>query len=213
MFKLRELMAQAACALVLVVAGCAGGPDTKPVTAELPPAELGVYPAGTKWEGIGEDGQKVTSTLVATDGKVLQFEESSGCKWSENAGVFAPSLSWKDCDGPGTSGTQTIVSTEGNIWPLKIGNTQSWSLTGKDSTGNSWSTTRTCVVKSTEKVTVPAGSFDAYRVECGDKWHTLTFFYSPQLKDNIYYQNVHKKKGLQRKWQYVSGPTLMAAGS
>jgi hypothetical protein len=211
MLKLRDVMAQAACALVLVVSGCAGGPDTKPVTAQLPPAELGQYPAGTKWQGIDKDGQQVTTTLVATDGNVLQFENSSGCKWSENAGVFAPSLSWKDCDG--TSGIQTIQSTEGNIWPLKVGNTQSWTLTGKDSRGENWTTTRACAVKSTEKVTVPAGSFDAYHIECSDTWATMTFYYSPQLKDMLYFQRVHKKKGLKSKWQYVSGPTLMAAGS
>jgi hypothetical protein len=211
MFKMRGITAQAACALALALAGCAGGPDTKPVTAELPPGELGVYPAGTKWQGIELGGDSVATTLVATDGNVLQFESSSGCKWSENAGVFTPSLSWKDCEG--TSGTQTIVSTEGNIWPLKVGNTQSWTLTGKDSSGDTWSTTRNCAVKSTERVTVPAGSFDAYRVECGDTWSTMTFFYSPQLKDNLYYQRVHKKKGMKNKWEYVSGPTLVAAGS
>jgi hypothetical protein len=210
MFKLRDIMAKAACALALALAGCAGGPETTPVTAELPPAELGVYPAGTTWQGINQSGETVTTTLVATDGKVLQFEESNGCKWSEDAGVFAPSLSWSNCDG---GGSQTISSTEGDIWPLKVGNTQSWTLSGKDDSGDSWSTTRTCVVESTERVKVPAGSFDSYRVECSDTWATMTFFYSPELRDNLYYQRVHKRRGMTSKWEYVSGPTLVAAGS
>src|SRR5262245_36899077 len=172
MFKSSNIAGRAVYFLALTLAGCASGPNTAPVTAELPPAELGVYPAGTTWQGIDKDGGKVTTTLVATDGKVLQLESSSGCKWSENAGVFTPSLTWTDCGGD--SGTQTIEATSGNIWPLKVGNTQSWTLSGEDSAGDSWSTTRHCVVKSTERVTVPAGSFDAYRVECTDDWATNT---------------------------------------
>ena len=206
---LRTIMAGAVVALAL--SGCASGPETKPVAMELAPAELGVYPAGTKWEGVGLGGEKVTTTLVATDGDVLEFESSNGCKWSENAGIFVPSLSWSNCEGG--SGTQSIASTEGNIWPLKVGNTQSWTLTGKDSSGDTWSTTRKCLVKSAERVTVPAGEFNSYRVECSDTWATMTFFYSPQLKDNLYYQRVHKKRGLQNKWEYASGPTSLAAGS
>ena len=52
-----------------------------------------------------------------------------------------------------------------SLWPLKIGNrtTQTVSATGHD--GKAYSSTVTMTVAAFEKVTVPAGTFDAFRVE------------------------------------------------
>lgn len=52
-----------------------------------------------------------------------------------------------------------------SLWPLKAGNTttQTVSATGRD--GKPYSSTVTMTVAAFEKVTVPAGTFDAFRVE------------------------------------------------
>jgi hypothetical protein len=52
-----------------------------------------------------------------------------------------------------------------SLWPLKVGNrtTQTVSATGRD--GKAYSSTVTMTVAAFEKVTVPAGTFDAFRVE------------------------------------------------
>ena len=47
---------------------------------------------------------------------------------------------------------------------------------------NSWSTTRTCKVKGTANVTVPAGRFDAYRIDCSDDWTLYRWYFSPELR-------------------------------
>jgi hypothetical protein len=52
-----------------------------------------------------------------------------------------------------------------SLWPLKAGNTttQTVSATGRD--GKPYSSTVTLTVFAAEKITVPAGTFDAFRVE------------------------------------------------
>jgi hypothetical protein len=52
-----------------------------------------------------------------------------------------------------------------SLWPLKVGNrtTQTVSATGHD--GKAYSSTVTMTVAAFEKVSVPAGTFDAFRVE------------------------------------------------
>lgn len=53
------------------------------------------------------------------------------------------------------------------LWPLKVGNriTNTVTLVGRD--GKTYTSTVTVVVAAYEKVTVPAGTFDAFRVEDG----------------------------------------------
>ena len=52
-----------------------------------------------------------------------------------------------------------------SLWPLKVGNTttQTVSSTGRD--GKAYSSTVTMTVAAYEKITVPAGTFDSFRVE------------------------------------------------
>jgi hypothetical protein len=52
-----------------------------------------------------------------------------------------------------------------SLWPLKVGNktTQTVSSTGRD--GKAYTSTVTMTVAASEKVTVPAGTFDSFRVE------------------------------------------------
>jgi len=212
MTKWKWIASCALCAVGVALAGCASSSvESAPVTGDLAPGEPGSYAAGAKWQGV-DNGEDVTITLVSTDGKTKQFEESTGCKWTEDENTFAPVLTWDNCGGSG-SGTQTIVSTEGDIWPLKVGNTQSWKLTGKDSTGGKWSTTRNCAVNSAERITTKAGAFDTYKVVCLDDWNTTTYYYSPQLKDSLVSMRIRKGKGLQSRWDYVSGPSLVASAN
>lgn len=52
-----------------------------------------------------------------------------------------------------------------SLWPLKVGNktVQTVNVTGRD--GKSYTSNVTMMVAAYEKVTVPAGTFDAFRVE------------------------------------------------
>ena len=52
-----------------------------------------------------------------------------------------------------------------SLWPLKVGNKTVQTVNGVGYDGKSYSTNVTITVAAYEKVTVPAGTFDAFRVE------------------------------------------------
>jgi hypothetical protein len=52
-----------------------------------------------------------------------------------------------------------------SLWPLKVGNTITQTVKGVGYDGKPYTTKVTVTVAAYEKVTVPAGTFDAFRVE------------------------------------------------
>lgn len=52
-----------------------------------------------------------------------------------------------------------------SLWPLKVGNRISQTVNGTGYDGKPYSTPVTITVAAYEKVTVPAGTFDAFRIE------------------------------------------------
>lgn len=52
-----------------------------------------------------------------------------------------------------------------SLWPLKVGNKSTQTVNGVGYDGRPYSTNVTLTVAAYEKVTVPAGTFDAFRVE------------------------------------------------
>ena len=70
------------------------------------------------------------------------------------------------------------------MFPLKVGNTESWDYEG--GTGSrTWSGTRHCEVKEAVRITVPAGSFDTWHVNCTERWWRNQFYFSPKLGTTI----------------------------
>ena len=52
-----------------------------------------------------------------------------------------------------------------SLWPLKVGNTISQTVNGTGYDGKPYATKVTITVTGYEKVTVPAGTFDAFRID------------------------------------------------
>jgi hypothetical protein len=52
-----------------------------------------------------------------------------------------------------------------SLWPLKVGNKTTQTVNGTGRDGNAYTSSVTITVAAYEKVTVPAGTFDAFRVE------------------------------------------------
>lgn len=134
---------------------------------------------------------------------------SNGCTYTQtNDNTFAPSVKFEGCSG--NTGTQTIQSKSGELFPLKVGNTASWQITGQGD-GNTWKTTRRCEVMETVSLTVPAGNFDAFNVICRDSWNTRTYFYAPEVGANVAFVRMHKNRGKQADSKLVSAPSQPAS--
>jgi len=193
----------AAAASACLLAACAQVETSEP-TASLEPAENVNHPVGTTLV-VSDQDERVTwqKTAVTEQGSVWQG--SDGCKYtSYNSNPFAPAVTFENCDG--NTGTQKIQSKSGSLFPLKVGNTASWKLIGKDQQYN-WNTTRWCRVSDEVNLSVPAGSYDAYKVVCRDDWNTRTFYYAPEAAANAAFIRVHKDRGTEADSRLVKAPS------
>lgn len=187
MISLGALMGMAG----LVLAGCAQEVKTVPVSAELGPADARRFNVGDQWVYV-VNGKPETSTITGVDGDVFSGKnQTTGCEFQFIFAAYAPTPNWKDCGG--SSGTQQISRT-GSIFPMTVGATESWAVSGSDTKGDTWETTRSCEVKGTARVTVPAGSFDTYHVMCQDDWRIREWWFAPELGISAISRNRHKSR-------------------
>lgn len=96
----------------------------------------------------GQDGDACTSERVS-NGKTVVLREHWGLIGSVDAAgeSYVRGLDLK------------------SLWPLKIGNRISQKVNSVGYDGKPYTTTVTIIVAAYEKVTVPAGTFDAFRIE------------------------------------------------
>lgn len=179
-----------------LTAGCAGDPTVdREAKVELSPMEQPAVLVGqSNWLNKGEPTVMKMASLK--DGMIAGTwleGASKGCSWV-NDGWFAPAESFENCRG--NSGTQKI-SKEGDIWPLAVGKTVSYKVTGENDKGNNWKTTRRCEVKDAVMVSIQEKPYAAYEVICKDSWSTAKWYVSPDLKRVIKYNRRHKDRGLE----------------
>ena len=155
------------------------------VKAELPPAEPPSFSFGDRVVWMDRDRGEMTVVVTRVKGGVVTWLNDKGCSWANYIASFqAPSPRWRNCRAG--SGTHKVKRRgRSRLYPLEVGNTAKWSAQGKNKKGNTWSSTRSCEVRGTANVTVPAGSFDTYHVVCTDKWNRYQWYYSPELRFHV----------------------------
>ena len=145
----------------------------------LPLGQPPLRAVGEKSVWRNKNGTEISYEITAVDEDFLSGRSSNGCTWKFVIAGWGPTVEWKNCGS--SSGTHKVKRT-GNMYPLQVGNTEKWKYRGRNNKGDSWTGTRKCEVKGTEKVTVPAGSFDTYHVVCKEKWARYEWHYSPELR-------------------------------
>lgn len=105
-------------------------------------------------------GLERVNTATGQDGNVCLFSSVSEGKTAALR-VHWGLIGSVDAQGESFAGGLDLKS----LWPLKVGNkiTNTVTVVGRD--GKNYSSTVTIVVAAYEKVTVPAGTFDTFRVE------------------------------------------------
>ena len=90
------------------------------------------------------------------------------------------------------------------LFPLEVGNVAQIVHAGRDTTyPQGWRTNRRCAVEAEETITVPAGSFDTFRIRCiqgenlGNPTRTRVYHYSPELG---YYVRYYSRKRGESAW-------------
>lgn len=138
--------------VVAILAAAAG-------SAAAQTAELKCPAAGTQLTYKGGSFDKVI-TATGQDGIVCLYSSVSDGK-TESLRVHGGLIGSVDAQGEAFAGGLDLKA----LWPLKVGNktTKTITLVGRD--GKSYTSTVTVAVVAYETVTVPAGTFDAFRVE------------------------------------------------
>jgi hypothetical protein len=113
---------------------------------------------GTQFSYKAGDIERV-STATGQDGNVCLFSSTSAGK-TEALRVHWGLIGSVDPQGEAFAGGLDMKS----LWPLKVGNKITNAVTVRRD-GKSYTSTVTMTVAAYEKVTVPAGTFDAFRVE------------------------------------------------
>ncbi len=169
-----------------------------------PMAVLPERSVGQEFHGL-DKGEPTTMKIVAVDENFITMTRiegpRKGCTWTRGIGqnYFAPSVSWENCGVSGDStGTQEFTKS-GNIWPLTLGSSESYKLTGKDQKNN-WSTTRNCEVKAAVLVSLQDKQYPTYEVVCKDQWNKRTWYVSPELQRSIKFKRAHYKRGVEVNW-------------
>ena len=122
-------------------------------------AEFKCPASGTQFTYKGDNFGGV-NTATGQDGNACLFNRTSDGK-TEALRVHWGLIGSVDAQGDSFAKGIDLKS----LWPLKVGNTTTNAVTVVGRDGKSYTSTVTMVVAAAEKVTVPAGTFDVFRVE------------------------------------------------
>lgn len=128
-------------------------------TASAQTAEFKCPATGTQFTYKGENFGGV-NTATGQDGNTCLFSRTSDGK-TETLRVHWGLIGSVDAQGESFAAGVDLKS----LWPLKVGNTTTGPVTVVGRDGKSFTSTVTVLVAASERVTVPAGTFDAFRVE------------------------------------------------
>ncbi|MFO1058705.1 MAG: hypothetical protein U1E53_17265 [Dongiaceae bacterium] len=178
----------------------------KPVAAAaIAPAPAPVYQTGQKFSYSDGTATIVQTVTVSSDG-VQSWTSSDGWEWSKKA-YLERGRSWKSKDGE--MGRQDFTADLDAIFPLQVGKTVTTQYSGSSNKDGSWTGTQTCNVADTESVTVPAGTFDTYKVVCrfgknpDQPYTTITHWYAPKAGTDVLYKEYTPDRGKDELMQLV----------
>ena len=171
--------------LLLLCGGCASGAEDGPA---LEPAPLPICRIGDRF--LYDDGS--TEELVAIEGERVTWRRRTGGTFVRYRNLALPKLIW---DLPERAGTAQVSAAADALWPLEVGQKAAFAeaVEATDKTERkrlSYARGQRCWVDGTENLTVPAGSFDTYRIVCehsGSSWSPRarnqrhSWYYAPAL--------------------------------
>ena len=155
-----------------------------PSAATLAPGQPPVLQPGATFVFRQGDGDEVTSRVVAVAGEDVTWEADNGWTWTGQA-FFWPVARWQS---EGAGGSQEISGDPGALFPLAVGERVAYRVEGRSQDEQAgWSLQGRCEVAAAEQITVPAGTFETYKVVCeqgedlSDPYRTRTWWYAPAI--------------------------------
>ncbi len=159
---------------------------------KLAPAPLPRYRPGSVY--AFDDGRK--ETVLRADGEWVRWRKNRHTTAVTYRNFLIPTMSWETRR---RLSRASVTASSRALWPLRVGNRVRFDVTQvveakgthklrggqtRRTYRHSWD----CAVERTERVTVPAGTFDTFKITCSryrpgtDVWRqTRVFHYAPRL--------------------------------
>ena len=176
--------------------------DTLPAKAplaQLPPASQPIYQPGDTYV-YNDDGNVVQEQVVGVTPDRVTWTNDSGLIWTTTNELITPQLSWSSHPELGR-GRQNIIGNPGTLFPLQEGNIVAYGIRGSsEKVPTGWEDEVRCVVAGQEDVTVPAGTFTTFRIDCKRKNVDTSLYYAPAAQNYVLrertFPNSHSRKEL-----------------
>ena len=179
--------------LLLVFLFSTGGCATSPPQQrgpDLAPAQLPVYKKGTTF--VYSNGS--WETVVDVTPGAVTWENSRGRVSTGPVDFTFKQTSWNFRNRQGgrefSAREDVLAPPPTSLWPLRVGNVAGYTERGswreKGGPEKTYRTNWSCNVAGTERVSVMAGEFDTYAIECAKKsdrrtWELKTWSYAPAV--------------------------------
>ncbi len=205
-----RLIAAVILSCAILLAACAAPPRVpgiyqpeNEVSERLGQSPLPAYRKGDVFRFSGGRVERV----AAVKGEDVYWQRESGRELVRHRSFMLPTLAWETGK---RRGAQRLLDEPGDFWPLAIGKLGTFrverSLTDKESGAAKRSYRKfDCSVETAEIVTVPAGSFDAYRISCrryntsGSRlYQTQTWHYAPSVGHYVRRETENHRSGKRR---------------
>lgn len=176
--------------IALGLFGCAQPDRPRLSTVNLPAASLPAYTNGDTFVYTDGTAEPLVRRVSGVDGETVHWTTEKGFRFSTYRNFALPRLDW---EGGKSSGRMMNSLAPGQLWPLQPRNkaqvTASYSRRDKATGASSaydefWK----CKVNAARPVTVPAGTFDAFKIICRrydatrrNVTRTHIWFYAPAV--------------------------------
>jgi len=151
---------------------------------ELAPAAAPDLQPGASFTFRKNGGAEMTSRVVAVDGADVVWESDDGWAWTAK-NFYWPVERWQSAR---SQGAQEVSGDHDALFPLAVGQRAAYRYQGRSTADRrGWSGRGRCNVAAAERITVPAGTFDTYKVVCeqgedlDDPYRVWTRWYAPEL--------------------------------
>ncbi|MFQ5774697.1 MAG: hypothetical protein ACE5GS_09285 [Kiloniellaceae bacterium] len=183
----------AAIAIVFAVSACAlpakFGEGARPKFVDLPPAPLPSYRTGDTFVYSDGTATPLVRRVVGVNAETVDWVTEKDFRFTTYRNFALPRLKW---NGPSSAGTMLNALRPAELWPLEPKKTAQVTADYNrlDKATNETSTYKenwSCKVNRARAVTVPAGTFDAFKIICrrlnqaGKTTRTHIWYYAPQV--------------------------------
>ncbi len=193
--------------MALVLGACAGdvagifSPRTAAPAPALSQASLPTYTAGDTFSY--NDGR--TERVVAVKDGGVSWATNGSLIFTTRANPILPRVTWENF--ARKSKLDDITGPPDALWPLKVGNRATFSYANtvidkKSGESKSYGQVWRCKVPGTARVTVPAGTFDTFRIECvrNNLWNGWFYGrriwnYAPTLGHYVLRRDIYSYRG------------------